>query len=695
MKFSFFALLFLSLCLSSIEESRAQEKTPDTLRQLPTASVRAYLRTQPYLQLISSVGLIDKELLNLQQGTTLLPAFNTIPGVRMEERSPGSYRLSIRGSLLRSPFGVRNVKIYLDEVPLTDASGNTYLNSIDPSTLHNITILKGPDGSLFGANSGGVVIMTPNGLQSNPSTTWGIRESAGSYGLFHHHLTGNYVVNNKYNVGLDYAYQRSDGYRENTASHRHFIQTAQRFKYTEKNELRFIGLYSSMAYRTPGGLTEAQYAENPKQARPAAGPNPGATQQQAAIYNNTLLGGLIHDAFLTSHLKHVFSVFGSYTDFKNPFITNFEKRYEHNYGVRSYFSYTGQFHSNFTWQADAGIEWQQSKADILNFDNNGGVQGKEQAGDALKNYQHFYFVRFSGDLAKRLNIEAALSLNYYKYAYKGLFPETNDQYQIVDFKPTWMPRVAASYLITPAISWRASVGRGFSPPTAAEVRSSDKIINTALQPETGWNKETGVRWQSSSNRFQLDISVFSYRMQDAIVRLSNENGEEFFTNAGGVKQRGVEAAVSAWILQPDTHRFINGLRLSSNFTWSHFRFDDYRDNGNNYSGNKLTGVPGETVVSGMHILFPKKFSFYLQHNYTSSIPLNDANTAYAKRYHLVQSKLSWEKSIFGTTRLQLFAGIDNLLNENYSLGNDINAFGGRYYNAAMPRNYYMGLNVQL
>ena len=35
-----------------------------------------------------------------------------IPGVRMEERTPGSYRLSIRGSLLRSPFGIRNVKVY-------------------------------------------------------------------------------------------------------------------------------------------------------------------------------------------------------------------------------------------------------------------------------------------------------------------------------------------------------------------------------------------------------------------------------------------------------------------------------------------------------------------------------------------------------------------------------------------------------
>ena len=48
------------------------------------------------------------QLKNISQ-TSILPALNAVPGIRMEERSPGSYRLNIRGSSLRSPFGVRNV----------------------------------------------------------------------------------------------------------------------------------------------------------------------------------------------------------------------------------------------------------------------------------------------------------------------------------------------------------------------------------------------------------------------------------------------------------------------------------------------------------------------------------------------------------------------------------------------------------
>src|SRR5690606_15594696 len=125
----------------------------DTSNYLEEVTVRAYFTEQPLLRLTASAGVVGPSALTNQPGVTLLPALNAVPGVRMEERSPGSYRLSLRGSLLRSPFGVRNVKVYLDEIPLTDAGGNTYFNLLDAGSVSSIEILKGPDGSLFGANS--------------------------------------------------------------------------------------------------------------------------------------------------------------------------------------------------------------------------------------------------------------------------------------------------------------------------------------------------------------------------------------------------------------------------------------------------------------------------------------------------------------------------------------------------------------
>lgn len=87
---------------------------------------------------------------------------------------------------------------------------------------------------------------------------------------------------------------------------------------------------------------------------------------------------------------------------------------------------------------------------------------------------------------------------------------------------------------------------------------------------------------------------------------------------------------------------------------------------------------------------PANISFFIQHNYTSEIPLNDANSTFADAYHLMNARLGWNS---GSRKLPfgIYVGGDNLLNEKYSLGNDLNAAGDRYFNAAPLRSFYFGL----
>ncbi|MFX8039941.1 Plug domain-containing protein, partial [Acinetobacter baumannii] len=68
----------------------------------------------------------------------------------------------IRGSSLRSPFGVRNVKVYIDEMPLTDGGGNTYLNIVGLNWIDAAEIMKGPSSSIYGAGTGGVLLLKTN-----------------------------------------------------------------------------------------------------------------------------------------------------------------------------------------------------------------------------------------------------------------------------------------------------------------------------------------------------------------------------------------------------------------------------------------------------------------------------------------------------------------------------------------------------
>jgi iron complex outermembrane receptor protein len=106
----------------------------------------------------------------------------------------------------------------------------------------------------------------------------------------------------------------------------------------------------------------------------------------------------------------------------------------------------------------------------------------------------------------------------------------------------------------------------------------------------------------------------------------------------------------------------------------------------------LTGVPEQVVITSLQVRLPASLYLFAQYNYTSKLPLNDPNTAFAAAYNLVEAKAGWEHK-FNKTRLGVYVGVDNLLNEKYSLGDDLNAVGNRFYNAAAPRNYYVGANV--
>jgi iron complex outermembrane receptor protein len=680
--FPIFLLLVIHCTLSG-------QNLQDSIFKLNEVVVKAYFTPQPLFKSPSSAFIINNSLIKEQTGNSLVPAMNIVPGVRMEERSPGSYRLSIRGSLLRSPFGVRNVKIYMDEFPLTDASGNTYLNFLDVNGIAGVEVLKGPDGSLFGANSGGVVLFNLFDIQAeNPNNSADI--SSGSYGLIHEYVAFK-KYEKKYQLKISQGYQRLDGYRANSSLTRNFLQAEQRWNYSPKNEVRALLLYSDYGYETPGGLTLAQMESDPTSARPATPTLPGAVEQHASVRNQIFSAGVLHEAKFNDQLRHVISVFGSHVNFGNIAIANIESTTNDNMGFRTYFEQSGKKKTHFNWQWDAGMEAQQTLAKISNYGNVKGLRDTLQAANRLNVGQYFFFSRFHAEIYNRLTLEAAISLNNYQYKFGPL--QSTAALITRKFNPQLMPKLALSYSISNNISARASVSRGFSPPTIDEIRSSNNIVNTELQPENGWNYETGIRLQNTNNRFWLDALVFDYRLQDAIVRRLNDNNTEYFVNVGGTKQIGFESTLSAWIIEPRNIGLIHGLQLHNSFTLSKFTFSNYWQSINDYSGNKLTGVPEKVIVTAISITFPAGIYLFVQHNYTARIPLNDANSVFSNDYNLVQIKAGWRIKTVTNYNLEFYFGVDNLLNETYCLGNDLNAVGGRYYNPSPLRNFFGGMKV--
>lgn len=685
-KIPFLFVLIGLLLPFNITQAQTKKDSTQTLKEV---TVKAYLSESKLFHLPSTVTVIGKKQIGQNQSTSLLPVLNSVAGVKMEERSPGSYRLSIRGSLLRSPFGVRNVKVYFDGLPLTDASGNTYLNLIDQSAISSMEVLKGPDGSLFGANSGGVVLINSQGTEDEIRAT----SNAGSFGFFRENinLQKNY---DKYQYSFHQAYQYADGYRNQSLMKRSYFQTQQKFQYNPKAELKFSGFYSDLGYQTPGGLTATQLNANSRQARPGTNFAPGAEEQKAGIYNQTFFGGLTHQYQFNKNWKHSVSVSGMDVDFENPFITNYEKRKEVSLAIRTFLSYEKEVSASLKYNWNFGYEYQHTNSEVRNYDNNQGEVGNIQAADLIKNESQFLFTRLKLDLGERLSTELSTSLNFAKYDFEAL-PESKNSssFGAVKLSPESMPRLAVSYSLSKQTVLRGIVSRGYSTPTKDEIRGSDAIINPYLQAENGWNYELGLRTRTPFERIYLDASAFYYRLNNAIVRRVAANDQDFYVNAGGTNQKGLEIELNANLLK-NNPSFFKQVDFSTAVTLNDFKFRNYVIGKDNFSGNLLTGIPKLNFTNTLNVNFQHQISLFIQHQYNGKISLNDAQTVYAKSYQLLDAKLSWQKSV-QNYRLTLNFGANNILNNDYSLGNDLNAFGSRYFNPAAKRNFMGGISLKI
>jgi len=680
------ALLF---SISSFAQTDSSYIKSDTT-SLQNVTVTAFASQEKWKNVPSSVAVKDKNDLLRYDYNSLVPSMNTVAGVRMEERSPGSYRFSIRGSLLRSPFGVRNIKIYWDDIPFTDATGNTYLQLVDVNDVNSAEIIKGPSASFYGANTGGALILHSDNNMPVQKNNFNIGLSGGSFGMLNEQAAWKYG-NNKFVSNLQQGHVQNDGYRQQSVLRRDVVQWNGKWNMSSKEAISFLAFYSNLHYETPGGITQQQMDSLPTLARQPTNTLPGAVEQKAGVYNKTYFTGASLRSSFNKHFDNTTSFVVNHTGFENPFITNYEKRNEWNYGARTNFHYDLQ-KTNIALQANAGAELQYNDSHIDVFGNDHGLQDTVLYKDIVHTTQYFFFAQAEMQFAGRLTFQAGISRNILRYWLNETTDDDHIYPQIKKAGPTVSPRFSVLYKLSDNISIYAIAARGFSPPTLAEVRPSTGSFYTQLQPEAGWNYEAGLKGVVFKNRLEWNTSFYYFALKNAIVRRTDSVGADYYVNAGGTIQKGLEVWLNAHIIS-NPKKFISTLAIWNSFTYQPYRFDEYVLGSSVYSGNKLTGVPRAVNVSGVDIKTKHYWYANVTFNYTSSIPLNDDNTVYAKSYHLLQIKFGKE-FILNKYSINVFAGADNLLNEVYSLGNDINALGSRYFNPAPERNYYGGIRAE-
>lgn len=655
--------------------------TKDKFRHLQEVQVAIYGQGRPLGETPAAVGLVTQESLDRYGNGGLLPAVNSVPGVRMEERSPGSYRFSIRGSSLRAPFGVRNVKIYYNDIPVTDPGGFTYLNQFGTSVINEIQILKGPGSSLYGAGNGGVLLI--NSMPQKYESGIKAGTTTGSYNMNRTFVTLKKEDSATRHV-LYYEHLNSDGYRAHAAMKKEMIAYDGRFNVGYKTMIGIHVLYNSLNYKTPGALTLKEYDKDARIARPAAGTVPGSELQDAGILQRNLLLGFSLKKKFREHWQNTTTIYGLYGQLENPAIRNYSKTIDPHFGGRTIFNY--QYQSRCSkLQLSFGAEGQRSFATVGTYRNNKGAPDTLQTNDEVQTANTLGFVQVNWQ-TQRWVFESGVGTSAYNVSVKRVFPKL---YRMKTAFVPVSPRIAVLYKIKNDGCIYVNISRGYAAPTTAELAPSGSFINPDLVAEYGWNYEAGTKGCFFSGKVNYDVTLFYYRLNHAIVLRKDSAGGDQYTNSGSTAQPGVEAKVDYTVADKPSS-FLSLLKIWSAYTAYYFRYKNFIQLNDNFSGNKLPGVPAYTVTAGIDVQLKNTLILNGTYYFSDRIALNDANTSFAQPYHLLGVKCTYKIQIVKVSS-ELFVGADNILNQKYSLGNDINAAGGRYYNVAMPLNFYAGL----
>jgi len=678
-------LLLLSFSVKSQEN--------DTSAILEEIVVKGLEMNTSRLQTPLAVTNLPKEKLMLWSSTGPLPLVSQVPGIRLEERSPMSYRIAVRGSAVRSPFGVRNVKIYFQDIPLTDATGNSYFNALSFNMLNQMEWTRGAGGSIYGAGLGGVIHLHSkigNFSSTTPEQNWRIESSAGAFSTWRN--TGEYTLAKQNTVSHVYSsYDKSDGYRSHSNSTMSALMLQQKLLLGDKHYLSWHLYYSGLDYRTPGGLTLSQMLADRTMSRPGTPFTKSAIEQNAGIFQQFAQAAVTHQFAFREDSRLSISIFLRGVVIENPFITNYEVRNELTPGWRSLWKFKRNWRkikADFTIGSEGLVTGIQSNV----YANDAGKQGEWWYDESIISFQHNLFGQMVWLLPFGTQVTSGLSFNRQYFSYNLEKPSIPGRKFSLNPAVPWTPRISVLKKFGNNFSTYLSYSRGFSTPTGQELANTFQHHpeNIWLKAEKGNTLEGGLLYNHGNNRWESELVFYRTQIKDGIVRYVNADGTEFNVNSGMQLLQGIESSLKSKLISRDPEKGIYKLDVQCSFAWQRFTYLNYNPLGKAFSGNKIPGSPDLLFGSQIDAYLLRYLSVSSQINYHGSIFLDDANLISEQDYMNINTRLACNFS-FGMHKISVFCSGQNILNQPINTGNDLNALGGRYYNPGIPFNVQAGV----
>ncbi len=668
---SFTVGMFLLLPIILLAQSPSQTTTI-TLKEVALEAPR--LNTSRFLMpgSISAVNLVS--LQGFQQQLSLQEYLRSVPG--LFSLNANNYaqdlRLSIRGFGSRSAFGIRGVKIIVDGIPETTPDGQGQLDNLPLGLLSRLEVLRGPSASLYGNAAGGVLYLTT--LDSLEGEAIKFRATLGSYTYQNYQLTTH--VKGKATTALFHINRTTtDGFRTFSGLEQNVFNAKIKHSLNSRSSLNFqLNYTNSPKAEDAGGLTLEETTTDFRQARQR-----NVDYDTFEKIDQFKLGMRWKQQWgaqwsLDSYAFYSFRDFYGKLPFENGGIVDLFRNY---YGVGTRLNYE-EMQTGFTHRWQLGLERNDQRDQRDRFMNLRGSQGERTFSQLER------FGNFGASLLDELQWEKILVRTALRFDYQTLGADSEietQEYTVLN------PSIGLSYALAENHRLFANFSTSFETPTLSELSanpSGEEGLNLNLNPSKAINFELGWKTQNSSGFFEATGFYIKSSNEILPYELETFPGRSFYRNAGATDRYGLEvAAAYQW----------NTWKIEASLTQAQYQFVEETKE-ENLGGMALPGIPNSQAFLQLSYKSNSDWKWVLSGEHIGQFYANNSNSVAINSFQKLRFqtqktvKLTWGNFDF-------FGGVNNLLNETYYDNIRLNAFGGRFYEPAPGRNFYLGMQLGL
>ena len=706
-------LTLFALVIGVITQAEGQEPAArDSITRdsatvnLPEISVTVARAAETVARVPAAIGVVDRtDILRGQATLGLDESLNNIPGVYTTNRYNYNLdqRLVIRGFGTRSNFGLRGIKVLLDGVPQTLPDGQSQLTNVDYAALDRIEVLRGASSSLYGNASGGVLSLF-SAPPAPGSFLQSVRAEAGSFGLFR--IQGRSTARRGAASGtLSVSRTTLDGFRQHSATEFTQLNLGANYLLGGATDLGVRVRYTDAPQAdNPGALTLREVLAKPDSASANnilrdAGKDMWQGQLALALRHYTARGEVSATVF--GVLRQLDNALSSPPPGGAPPGTPFGQ-----------FTIIGRRDAGLRLGADqrlgdaptaprvlAGVDLQHMRDDRETFRSVAGVPDTTVLHQLERVTEIGPYVQVQWSPVRDVVLSGGARYDAVRFdvADEHLTDGVDNSGRRT--MSALSGNIGASLVRDLRFSPYVTVSTSFETPTTTELANQPNStggFNTALDPQRSVNYELGAR--GTVGPVTYSVAGFAGRVRDAIVQYLEVSGRGYYTNAGRIRNDGLELGVSG--------ATIEGLRLFGAYTWANYRYETYRIlNGtevDTLDGKRVPGVPKAFIRLGLRAGPWRGVALDADHTMASSIFADDANTLWVNGWGrggpgivnglgsgVTNARLTWEGRSGGAW-LQPFVGVNNLWDRTYVSALTINGVSGRVFEPAPGRNWYVG-----